>query len=445
MKKQLPSHSPTFKRIGALRFVLPMVLFGFIAAPAHHAFAQCETPGNAESEFSDLGDDIVDELNDFITQEENFITELVTHRAKYEMINRLWEFDTNIRTGLTNWWNNDLLPSMKKQTEQLSSDQVDQSKALGAMNDAQNSNDAMGEIHQQQALAQRRYQPNERSCVLDSLATATSGGGGAAGGHGSGINQAAAMSRALTAGAARDDEKRRSNAKGSPSEKGKSAEQQWIWKQFHDKFCDPANGDQGCTASGDAEMAGMHANLPQLLWGEKQTIDMGNVKNQQIVEAAERYYINPFSPDPVPSQAVKSSQGEEMLLDRHSNSARVNSIYNVIAQMVNERVGGSGVNTQEIQKKADMPVETDSMNASYRELMIAMSVTRIHDPDYLVEMVNYPEQVVREQGSINAIKMQQMNDIYHRQEELLFMEAAVYANTLDGDKPDASEASTPVR
>lgn len=442
MKKLL-----AFPGFSALRFVLPVMLpimvFGVVMMPATHAFAQCEDPADATDEFNDLADEIVDELNNFITQEENFITELVTHRAKYEMINRLYEFDTNIRAGLTNWWQNDLLPSMKKQAKQLTVDQVDQSKSLGSMNDAQTQNETINEIKQQEVAAQRRYAPNEGSCVVDSIATATSGAGGGSGG--SGINKAAAMSRALAAAAARDDGKRRTNSTGSPSEKGKGAEVNWIWKQFHDKFCDPANGDQGCTAAGDTEMSGMHVNLPQLLWGQKQTIDMSNDKNRQIVEAAERYFINPFSPDPIQVQAIRSSQGQEMLLDRRANNARTNAIYNVVAQMLAERAGGSGVNSQDMRVAAGLPPGDAATDASYRELMIAMSFDRYHDPDYLVRMVNYPEQILREQGSINAIKMQQMNDIYRRQEELLFMEAASYGNTLDGDKPSSAEAAAPVR
>ncbi len=424
--------------MSSFRFVIPVVFGCLLALPATHAFAQCETAPNATNEFNDLAGDIVDELNNFITQEENFITELVTHRAKYEMINRLYEFDTTIRAGLSNWWTNDLLPSMKLQSQQLSTDQVDQSKTLGALLDAQSENEALNDINQQEVESKRRYEPNESSCTVDSLAAPAGGGGG-------GATKAAALSKAVAKGFAQDDEPRRTNAKGSPSEFGQGAEQQWAWLQFKNKFCDPAIGHQGCTVAGDPVMAGMHANIPKLLWGNKQTIDMTDAKNREIVEAAERYYINPQSADPVPDKAVKSSTGQEILLERRANSARMNTIYNVIASMIGERVGGSGVNTQGVRVAAGLPPGDAATDASYRELMQAMSVDRYHDPEYIVRMVNYPEQTVRELGSINAIKMQQMNDIYKRQEELMFMEAASYANVLDGDKPGTSAASAPLR
>ncbi len=58
-------------------------------------------------------------------------------------------------------------------------------------------------------------------------------------------------------------------------------------------------------------------------------------------------------------------------------------------------------------------------------------------------MVNEPEAVVKEQGSINAIKMQQMNDIYKRWEELLFMSAAQYASSLDQGIVSDSDTAAP--
>jgi len=433
----------------ALRFVLPVVAFGIFAVPVAPAFAQCETSPNAQNEFKGLADDIVDELNNFITQEENFITELVTHRAKYEMVNRLYEFDTNTRAALTAWWNDDLLPAMKQQTQQLSTDQVDQSRTLGSLLDAQIQNEAVNDINQQQVQSQRMYEPNELSCQVDSL---TVGDGGT-----KGITKAKAVARALTRAGAIDDQKRRANAKGSPSEQGVGAEMNWTWKQYVDKFCDPDNGDQGCTTAGDADMAGKHINLPGLLWGNKQTIDMSNQKNVDIVEAVKRYFINPTSPNPIPAAVVKSSAGQEMMLDRRANSARLNTIYNAVGQMISERSSGSGVDTSAIRGSnstsnsdgtttttgAGLPADDTSNDASYRELMTAMSVDRYHDPAYITRMVQYPEATVREMGSINAIKMQQMNDIYKRQEEMLFMEAAMYANTLDGDKPKSSMSNAP--
>ena len=137
--------------------------------------------------------------------------------------------------------------------------------------------------------------------------------------------------------------------------------------------------------------------------------------------------------------------GQEAILDRRANRARMNTLYNVVGQLFGERAGGSGVNTQDIRVAAGLPPGDAATDASYRELMQAMTMDRHRDPQWVVRMVNEPEVVVKEQGSINGVKMQQMNDIYKRWEELLFMQAASYANKLDADMPDDSDDAAPTR
>lgn len=440
----VPAKETETPKKSPLWMALPVLAFCAILAPSDNAYAQaCESPGDASSDFSDLASDIVDELNDFIDQEENFITELVTHRAKYEMLNRLYEFDFNIRVGLTNWWwnssHNCFLCAMKHQTMQLSADQVDQSRQLGSLMDAQMQNEITNDVNQEQVEATRRYQPNEASCAVDSLATA--GSAATAGG----VTKAYMMSRALSRAMAKEAQPRRANAVGSPSEKGSGAENNWLWNDYVNKWCDPAVGDQGCAAAGDPVTAHKHTDLPGLLWGDKQTIDMQDPKQRDIVEGATRYFVNLRTPNPVPAQVITGPQGQETILDRRSQSARLNTIYNVIGQLVAERAGGSGVNTQDVRVAAGLPPGDAATDASYRELMQAMTMDRHRDPQWVIRMVNEPEAVLREQGSINAIKMQQMNDLYKRWEELVWMSAANYANNLDADIPHDQDDAAPTR
>lgn len=419
---------------------LSLLAFCAFALPSGKAFAQCETPWNAANEFNDLASDIVDELNDFIDQEENFITELVTHRAKYEMLNRLYEFDYNIRVALTNWWWNSsgdcFLCALKHMTMQLSASQADQSRMIGTLLDAQMQNEFTNAVNQAQVEAFRRYQPNENSCLVDSLAAPATGGG---------PQKAIKMSRALARASALEAQPRASNAAGSPSELGAGAEHKWLWDDYVAKWCDPAVGDQGCAVAGNPVTAHQHTNIPGLLWGDKQTFDMQNADTRDIIEAAQRYFIQLKSMDPVPAQSVNAAAGQESILDRRSQRARMNTIYNVVGQLFAERAGGSGINTQDVRVAAGLPPGDAATDASYRELMQAMTMDRHRDPQWVVRMVNEPELVVKEQGSINAIKMQQMNDIYKRWEELLFMAAAGYANNLDADMPHDSDDASPTR
>lgn len=427
-------------RVSPLRMALAVLAFFALSLPSVPAMAQCETGPNAGSEFSDLASDIVDLLNDFIEQEENFITELVTHRAKYEMLNRLYEFDYNIRVGLTNWWWNStgdcFLCALKHMTMQLSADQVDQTRVIGNLLDAQMQNELTNAVNQAQVESYRQYQPNEDACVIDSMAASATGGG---------PQKAIKMSRALSRAAALEAQPRASNAAGSPSEHGPAGEHAWLWEDYVTKWCDPGVGDQGCAAVGNPVTARQHTNIPGLLWGDKQTFDMQNADTRDIVEAAQRYFIRLHTPEPIPAPVVDNPMGQEAMLDRRANRARMNTIYNVVAQLFAERAGGSGINTQDIRVQAGLPPGDAATDASYRELMQAMTMDRHRDPQWVVRMVNEPEAVVKEQGSINAIRMQQMNDIYKRWEELLYMQAATYANKLDADMPDDNDAAVPTR
>ncbi len=230
-----------------LLMALPVMVFCAVMAPSNAALAQtCETTSDADSDYSQLGSDIVDDLKDFMTQEENFVTELVTHRAKYEMLNRLYEFDYNIRVGLTNWWWNSsgdcFLCALKHMTMQLSADQVDQSRMLGSLIDAQLQNEFTTEIREQEVEAQRRYQPNEASCTVDSVASnpvclnPASGCGG---------TKAQKMARALTRAMTEESEPVRANAVGSPSERGMAGETTWLWDEYIAKWCDPRDRRPG--------------------------------------------------------------------------------------------------------------------------------------------------------------------------------------------------------
>jgi len=62
-----------------------------------------------------------------------------------------------------------------------------------------------------------------------------------------------------------------------------------------------------------------------------------------------------------------------------------------------------------------------------------------------VRIVSNPEQVVREKGAVTALLMQQMNDLYKRMEEMVFMEASVYAGELDARVPAQPTYRQPTR
>jgi hypothetical protein len=184
-------------------------------------------------------------------------------------------------------------------------------------------------------------------------------------------------------------------------------------------------------------------DIAGLLWGDRQTIDMDNGGNQLFVQAAQRFLISPLSADPIARDATSASPGQESWLLRRSHETRVNAIYNVIGRMVSERAGRARPNadvTSDIRSAAGIDLTNVSSDPSYREIQQALSKERFYNPEYISSLVDDPSAVVREQGAINAIRLQQLNDMYQRMEEMVFMQAAVYAADLDRQvPPDATE------
>ncbi len=394
------------------------------------AMAQCENSFTATSTFNQMAQDIADDLNDFIEQEENFIEDKITKTAKDEVITRLEEFDKNIRDGLSVWWREHFEPALKEMTTQLHASQVDQSRVMGSMIDAQTQNEFMQSMQQEEAEARRRYEPNELTCQIDSV--------------GQGQTKAARMARASARAMARQTEPRRMAARGTAAALGPGADQKERWEEYTTRFCDPDKGGQGCGGTA-GDLAGRHVDLPRLLWADKLTLDMTAPDNVVVVEGVLKYMLNPRPPAPIPTEVMESPSGQQAFLKLRSTTARQNTIYNSIALMLGQRMGGSGVNTQDVRVASGLPPADASTDASYAEIMHAVTKDRFHNPQYIVRLVQNPEQVVREQGAVNAVRLQQLNDFYKRTEEMVFMEAAAYAALLDQKIPKPDPRNRPVR
>lgn len=409
--------------LAAVALGLPMIF------ASGTAMAQCENSFTATSTFNQMARDIADDLNDFIEQEENFIEDKITKTAKDEVITRLEEFDKNIREGLSVWWREHFEPALKQMTMQLHTSQVDQSRVMGSMIDAQTQNEFMQNMQQREVEARRRYEPNEMTCQIDAVAQ--------------GQTKAARMARSAARAIAKQTEPRRMAARGTAAALGPGADQKERWEEYTTRFCDPEKGGQGCGGTA-GDLAGRHVDLPRLLWADQQTLDMTSPDNIVVVEGVLKYMLNPRPPKPIPTEVVESPAGQQALLKLRATTARQNAIYNSIALMLGQRMGGSGVNTQDMRVASGLPPGDASTDASYAEIMHAVTKDRFHNPKYIVGLVQNPEQVVREQGTVNAVRLQQLNELYKRMEEMVFMEAAAYAAMLDSRVPKPNPKARPV-
>ncbi len=395
------------------------------------AFAQCEDPGSAASAL--LGVFSADNLLvvPYQTQEANFVTEKL-YTAAFEVLNRLAEFDANVTSALTMWLGSGqdegLVARLKEMAKQLSVAQVVQTRSLGAFEDTQVLVERVKNKKERQTEAFRRYIPSEQACQADSV--------------GPGQIKAYQASRAVARGFTKDGYAQlAANAAGGISALGPAPERQVLWGKYMSLFCDNTTGDQGCTTPGT--LPGRDKYLPSLLWGSKLTLDPSDPNNGVVIDGLLRNIVLPEAPDIILPAAAATASGQEELLKRHAEIARAQTVYNVLGQMIAARMGGSGVNIQPLRVAGGIRASEASTDASYRELQEAMMKDRFNDPEYLTRYISDPEQADRERLSINAQRLEMMNDIYHRSEELLFMEAAMYGHDLDEEPLPSTVISSP--
>jgi hypothetical protein len=397
------------------------------SAPAR---AQCETPGSATSAMQSLVSDDISNINDWVNQEWNFIDEDLSNTAALEAVTRMEEFQSNILGWLNNWWNTRYLPAMKDMTKQWSAAQVEQTAHLGAIMDSSIQNETKLAKYEKQVEAFRRYAPSETTCDVDSIMA-------------TGATKAQKMSVSLSRSFATDASGIGLNSASKPAGSGEAAQRRADYETYVTYFCDPDRGDQGCAAPGS--MAGMNTDLPALLFGNKQSIDMSNPDARVMAEGALRTLLQPEAPDVIPTGVVLSAAGQEELLIRRARAARINTTYNAVAQLLGQHVEGSGVDSQTLRTATGVNAAQASVNASYAELKQAMGKERFLNPEYISRLVQTPEQLVREQGAIKAIQLQSMNDNYKRLEEMMFVVSSDAAADMDAQLPGSAVEGAVVR
>ncbi len=387
----------------------------------------CEVSPTSNTAFKALAISASTSFKQFSMQEQEFYEKSMA-TIRWMFLKRLEEFRKNTIAWFEDWWDYKMAPSMKDISQQASTAMIDQDLIIGKMMDAQTSNDEIVERQLRQIEARQRYKPSELACQVDSIDP--------------GKTRAYHVSKALNNSISVEDTKRRGNERGSPSATSPVVETKHFWKEYTTYFCDKDNGDLGCVEDIDPTLKGQHKDITNLLWGDKQTIDLSNEDNDKVVKATMRYLIYPKTPEPILVSSYNTITAKTGVLIRRSEMARANVVYHVVGQIMSERMGGSNVNTQEIRTAAGINQENTSSNASYRELQEVMNRDRFLDQNYILNMSESPEQVIREQVTIGASRLQLMNDLFRRQEELLLLTATDYSHSLDAQRPSGDVAGS---
>ena len=396
--------------------ILILTTLLIVSAIPKNSYAYCDTPLVA-GDITSLSTQTETDLNNFITQEMNFI-EKSFGTTTFMIKTRLHELDMNTRTWFSDWGKNKLKPALKDFTIQINAQQLEQNKALGVMVDSNLMNEAIQKKADLKVESKRRYQPTQSFCQIDTL--------------GPKQLEPYQISKSLNRALTLEGLDVRLNTKGTASALNAAAEMKDFWDEYVTNFCDTNLGDYGCNNTPPGPLLGRHRDIPDLIWGDNLTIDMTNAENRKLVKAALRYMVYPVTPDPIVKKAVQTAAGRKEILERRAEITRTNTIYNVLGAILAERVGSNTeTHTDEIREAAGIKANNISEKASYRETQEAVIRDRFYDPAYIVKTFDTPEQMTREQIFVGNAQLQIMNDIFRRNEELLFMMAAGYARDLD--------------
>jgi hypothetical protein len=404
-----------------MRYILSLFVAVFmLSAAADKAYAFCTTANLMEKAFKEkMADPFKEHMRNHIRELNNFVDAKISSTALVEVLARFDEFEDNIIKGLVNWAKDHFTPAIKEMTKQLDFVRIDQTLAMGRILDAEMMNEVI--LAKQNAVLEsvRRYLPSEQSCQMETAAL--------------GASKAAAATRSVSSSFAREDKIIRSASAGNPvAARGPRAQLSEDYKEYVEYFCNPAQGDQGCTVPG--KLPGQHRDVSAMLWGSKQTLNFESEDMRRVRRAMMRYLVLPVNDESVRADVVTTEAGPRALLERRAKQARANAVYNVLGQLIAQRAGGSGVNTQQIRTGGGVLAAETTKNASYSEIQRAMLRDRFMNPEYVQRMLDDPESVAREAGMVNALFMQSINDLYKRVEEMVFMEAAIYAAELDQQK-----------
>lgn len=442
-----------------INIALIVILAGLWLSPLPAMAQSCESASQAKDDIKDLMKDVTDYLNDFYHQELNFSKKKVETSRK-EVDDRLDSFGNEITAGLPVWWRDHFLPSLKDMTKQLHVAKVEQTMRIGMMMDAQMVNETIAVLQKHQIDGKNNLALNEETCKVDGLQSLQTKAAGISGGVAAAWGQEQSLRGLNTV----MDDKKFERDRGligtayaaSPEPDiagaaalGNAATRREMWKEYVKYFCDPARGDQGCSEAGD--QPGDNRAITDLLWGEKQSIALDNADNRRKVSASQRYMLTPrvFNPIKFPlvnSIAQKATpEATEEMFRRRAWAARLNAVNNTVGRMLGERVVSTDKTVAaELLGSAGL-IAASTNGSSYREIQEAMSRGRYQDPEFLARMVADPKQLLQEQSTINGMKMQQMNDIFHRMEEMVFMEASMFASDLDRQIPRSTSAALPTQ
>lgn len=246
----------------------------------------------------------------------------------------------------------------------------------------------------------------------------------------------------VTRALAKDASTRAVAAKDTPEEKGIPAVIKDKWEKSM-VYCDPdANGGtMPCPAGTDPELINKDIEVGSaLLWGDSMTIDINDEKFATMMQDAERAFVDQTPAAAIPENMLNQPPAIKQFNMTRSTAARKQAVHAVIGGLMGTRVARPDIEpmteVQDIRKSAGVPDANTTDKPSVHEITQALFQERYTKPEFVTQIVQDPEQLVKENLDIQSGYLMQWNMMYKNMEKLAVMYASEFAQDLEDSEPD---------
>ena len=321
-----------------------------------------------------------------------------------------------------NWFWERWFNAWRDMAKQLVSSELDETRQLGSILDANNASKAALLIQNEQADAKKRYQPTDQACIFDTTAKY--------------MSQSSILRNAISTGYSLDFSKIGNSKVGFLAQYGPSFLHLFRWNLYRTKFCDMTtnSGFAGCIAATPATNAHI---MPSTTLFARETIDIIDPDTRDAVTELIYNITGYIAPDTINVSALTSEIGLQQRQENREYIAQMDAVgslvYSVVADRIPGRtlpgIAGEAQEIRDMRLKMGVALIDTSLTPSVREIRQAI-VEQLWDPGYYKELYDAPSTITQKEIYLKAYSLVMLNDIISKQEKISNVYAIETANML---------------
>lgn len=283
-------------------------------------------------------------------------------------------------------------------------------------------------------------------CGVDQTDIPSCNGGTAAANNGEGAGITYSMDAAddIARAIANDAAKRGTANEGTPESLGTGAV---IGDKFANTmavYCDPDANAGRSPCAGDPEMVNKDIEIGSaFLWGDRMTMDLNDERYQKLAIDSARGFVDQNPASAIPDSVMAQPQAVKDFNLTRSSAARKQAVHAVLASLTGTRASRPDIEplteVQDIRMAAGVPRENTTDKPSVHEITQALFQDRYTKPEFVTQIMQDPEQLVKNALDIQSGYLMQWNMMYKNMEKLTVMYASEYAQDIEDSEPDFNE------